>query len=231
MIEGAAERILLPHFIEHAHPKLAERYISLLEIGGSHAHRLRPLIEQLEIPTLVVTDLDAVNPANNRKGVQPTIGAGYESGNSVLKTWLPGKTKVDDLLAQPEVLEKTATGFGSVGVVYQRAQKVQCDDDAEPVSLVPSTFEDALVVTNLDLTKGLGGVTMTNALAKIANDAKTANTLGKELFDRLSKNPQKAAFALDLLDVQNIKQLAAPPYVEAGLEWLEKQLTSNGGLA
>lgn len=69
MIEGAAERILLPHFISNAHEGLAERYISLLEIGGSHAHRLRPLVELLDIPTLIISDLDAIDPTNKRKGV------------------------------------------------------------------------------------------------------------------------------------------------------------------
>ncbi|MEZ5865904.1 MAG: AAA family ATPase, partial [Geminicoccaceae bacterium] len=34
-------------------------YISWMEIGGSHAHRLRGLIEHLGLTTLIVTDLDA----------------------------------------------------------------------------------------------------------------------------------------------------------------------------
>ena len=118
--------------------------------------------------------------------------------------------------------KKSADGFGTIGVVYQRAQMVQCEDDPEPISLVPSTFEDAMVVTNLELTKGLSGVTMTNAFAKIAKGARTADALSKDLFDRLSKNPQKAAFALDLLGVEKIKELVAPPYVINGLTWLEK---------
>ena len=47
LVEGSAERILVPEFIVLHYPELHERYITLLEIGGSHAHRLRPLIEEL----------------------------------------------------------------------------------------------------------------------------------------------------------------------------------------
>src|SRR6185437_4786559 len=44
-IEGAAERILLPHFVEErdTFEYLRSCYISWLEIGGSHAHRFQKL--------------------------------------------------------------------------------------------------------------------------------------------------------------------------------------------
>jgi len=49
LIEGPAERILVPYFVR-SNPEfreLSESYITWLEIGGSHAHRLRDLIESL----------------------------------------------------------------------------------------------------------------------------------------------------------------------------------------
>lgn len=46
-IEGAAERMLIPHFIRENFPQLNQRYLTLLEVGGSHAHRFQPLIEHL----------------------------------------------------------------------------------------------------------------------------------------------------------------------------------------
>ncbi|AEV38432.1 hypothetical protein PSE_3928 [Pseudovibrio sp. FO-BEG1] len=227
MIEGAAERILLPHFISQAHKGLAERYISLLEIGGSHAHRLKPLVELLEIPTLIISDLDAVDPKNNRKSVLPSNGAAYETANSVLKSWLPKLTIVDDLLAADDVPELCVGGFGYTGVVYQRDQSVQCEDDTNTVNLIPSTFEDALVLANLDIVKKMSGVSMSNAFAKIASSSKTAEGLVEGLYQRLSQSPQKAAFALDLLSVENIDDLVAPPYIAKGLSWLEKRLNAG----
>ncbi|MCI2400875.1 AAA family ATPase [Aliiroseovarius subalbicans] len=227
MIEGAAERILLPHFISNSHKGLAERYISLLEIGGSHAHRLKPLVELLDIPTLIISDLDAIDPKNNRKSVLPAFGAAYETANSVLKSWLPKLTLVDDLLAEDDVPELAVGGFGHIGVVYQRSQTVQCEGDAKPVHLVPSTFEDALVLANLDIVRGMSGVSMSNAFAEITNSSKTAEGLVSDLYQRLSQSPQKAAFALDLLSIEKIEDLTAPPYIAKGLNWLEKRLTAG----
>ena len=65
LIEGPAERILVPNFVNY-HPefeKLSESYITWLEIGGSHAHKLRSLIEKIGLTTLVITDIDSCNAA------------------------------------------------------------------------------------------------------------------------------------------------------------------------
>jgi len=227
MIEGAAERILLPHFIALHHNALAERYITLLEIGGSHAHRLKPLIDLLEIPTLIVSDLDAIDPANNRKSVRPKFGANFETANNVLKSWLPKLTEVDELLAANDIPEIKVGGFGYIGVVYQKAQSVKCKDDATDQMLVPSTFEDALVLSNLELVGDMRGTAMTNTFAKLVTTSSAAEELLVGLFEKLSKNPQKAAFALDLLGIKDIDALTAPPYINDGLKWLEAHLSKD----
>ena len=67
LVEGPAERILIPHFIRQNFPHLTSCYISLLEIGGSHAHRLRPLIENLGLTSLIITDIDSFK----KEAVQP----------------------------------------------------------------------------------------------------------------------------------------------------------------
>jgi predicted ATP-dependent endonuclease of OLD family len=54
LVEGSAERMLVPHFICHHFKKLNGSYLSLLEICGSHAHRLKPLIEHLGLITLII---------------------------------------------------------------------------------------------------------------------------------------------------------------------------------
>lgn len=53
IVEGPVERMLLPYFIKH-HTNLNNCYISILEIGGSHAHTLHPLIESLGIICLII---------------------------------------------------------------------------------------------------------------------------------------------------------------------------------
>jgi len=76
LIEGPAERILVPNFVNY-HPefeKLSESYITWLEIGGSHAHKLRSLIEKIGLTTLIITDIDSCNAAG--ASASPIRGAG-----------------------------------------------------------------------------------------------------------------------------------------------------------
>lgn len=223
LVEGAAERILMPHFIRQQFPDLARRYISLLEIGGSHAHMLKPLIDLLSIPTLIITDLDAVDPANN-KAIQPKIGANQVTANMVLKTWAPRKTQLDDILKENLVTVTSGDGYGVVGVFYQREIEVAYPKDSQTMKLIPSTFEDALALANLSVVADLSGVTMTNAIAKIVKEGKDVGEIAKEMFERLRKRPEKAAFALDILASKKLDELVAPDYIAAGLTWLEKQL-------
>ena len=41
LVEGSAERMLLPNFIMRDYARVNQGYITMLEVGGSHAHRLR----------------------------------------------------------------------------------------------------------------------------------------------------------------------------------------------
>ena len=67
LVEGPAERMLVPHFIRNKFTDLDRSYTSFLEIGGSHAHRLKPLIETLGLLTLVITDLDSIEKDSTGK--------------------------------------------------------------------------------------------------------------------------------------------------------------------
>jgi len=55
LVEGPAERILVPHFVRtrSKYDFLKRCYVTWLEIGGSHAHRLSSLIEHLGLNTLI----------------------------------------------------------------------------------------------------------------------------------------------------------------------------------
>ncbi|WP_315819412.1 TOPRIM nucleotidyl transferase/hydrolase domain-containing protein [Paraflavitalea speifideaquila] len=63
--------MLVPYFIKHHYPDLAKCYIALLEIGGSHSHTLKPLLQDLGIITLIITDIDTIDPAKDRTSVLP----------------------------------------------------------------------------------------------------------------------------------------------------------------
>ncbi|MDR4471398.1 MAG: ATP-dependent endonuclease [Nitrospira sp.] len=66
--------MLVPNFIRAHYDELNQCYITLLEIGGSHAHRLKPLIDHLGLLTLIITDLDTLGAGGvhfNVRGCQP----------------------------------------------------------------------------------------------------------------------------------------------------------------
>lgn len=224
LLEGAAERILVPHFIRDQYPDLATRYISLLEVGGSHAHRLKSLIDVLSIPALVISDLDANNPNDSGKSVRPEQGQGYETSSSVLRSWVPKKNGVDELLNEAAVSSLVGVGFGIIGTVYQRPIEVAYPDASEKATVIPSTFEDALALSNLTEIANLKGGTMTNQFAKIVSEGENPNAIAKALYERLRDYPQKAVFALDILSSKQFENITPPDYLDAGLKWFAEQL-------
>src|SRR5699024_11053058 len=106
LVEGSSERLLIPYFIKENFSVLDSLYISILEIGGSHAHRLKPLIEELGLLTLIITDLDSANEnSNNRlEKAVPERGINQKTKNKTLKSWLPCKENIDELLDCDELL-------------------------------------------------------------------------------------------------------------------------------
>ena len=105
LIEGPAERILTPHFVrEHAEFKdLRECYITWLEIGGSHAHRLRGLIECLALPTLIRMQrvrrliVDALLVVQAAHAGQFSLGF---IGDTMQRIYNDGKEKIEDELPE-----------------------------------------------------------------------------------------------------------------------------------
>ncbi|HMW70345.1 MAG TPA: AAA family ATPase [Cellvibrionaceae bacterium] len=220
LVEGPVERMLVPHFIRNHYPELERSYISMLEIGGSHAHRLRPLIEALGIPTLVITDLDSIEKESTGKA-RPKKGQSLRTGNDTLKCWAPKKTTLDDVLsATPK--EKT-TAEGLVRVAYPCLTKIQYLSGKNEEA-IPYTFEDALVLENLTMFKA---ITDRKGLLKKMADAVTKATLDEaceEMFIALGKNAKKAEMALELLYTTEPNLLKPPAYIKEGLDWLNTML-------
>lgn len=72
---------------------------------------------------------------------------------------------------------------------------------------------------------------MTRGFAKFISTAPTPEGLAEALFDKLRKDPEKAASALDLLYIKDIKALRAPLYINTGLTWLAGRLKGGEGAA
>ena len=233
LIEGPAEKMLVPYFIKNGFEKLNRCYVSILEIGGSHAHRLEPLIETLGIFTLVVTDIDSVEKKeekNEETGkikttypkVLPERGRGYLTGNDTLKTWIPQIKKLDDLFEAKES-KKIKDGF--IRVAYQT--EIDLKFNGKDVKAIPYTFEDALVLSNLDYFGPLNDVKGLIKKMSSALKLSTINDACDKMYNALTENSKKAEMALELLFRSDPGELNTPSYIAEGLQWLEDELTKN----
>lgn len=224
IVEGPVERMLVPYFIKQ-HSNLSDCYISILEIGGSHAHRLKPLIETLGLITLIITDLDSIDKLeNSRSKVQPNKSKGYRTGNDTLTKWHPKEESLD-LLLELEEEKKEHTDF-PIKVAYQLPLKIS--NQGVDVVVYPYTFEDSLVMENRDIFRQISDSTgLMKKMYQAANKTNITES-AKEMYEAInSQNVKKAEFALELLFFKEPKDLKTPRYIKEGLDWLKKKLSSK----
>lgn len=242
LVEGTAERMLVPVFIERNHPELASRYLSFLDIGGSHAHRLRPLIERLRIPTVVITDIDPVEMKQNGKGKMTAVAvanrgqAGLTCANATLTKWHPAKTAIEDYRGMPSA-EQVWEGEGcKVRFAWQLPV-------ADADGCWPSSFEDAFILSNMDWFRSFSQQTdeagkklkpPTGALGSVVRSIENAST-SAELGDKLHDLMHGSKFSKGDFAATMFEYLAAgadvrcPVYIADALAWLQAELAPKAG--
>lgn len=223
LVEGSAERMLLPHFIRAKFPKLDQSYISLLEIGGAHAHRLKPLLDTLGLLSLVITDLDSIQDTGTAKA-RPECAKGYRTGNTTLKEWVPKKESLDELLDLSDDAKQTADGL--VRVAYQCPITLEYKESEGEGEAIPYTFEDSLALTNLALFRSYAAPVGLLKKLKAALEKDTLEDATNEMFANLEKG-SKAEMALELLYLSDPGQVEPPAYISDGLKWLEENLEAR----
>lgn len=210
MVEGTTERILVPKLcdladlklpIEH---KLARQYVTTMEVGGAYAHLFYPLIDFLELKTLVITDIDSVIgvAAKTKTGKDTTkykkclVVDGERTSNSAIRHWFdttsspnPPHIKPSDLLAKTDE-EKTS---GVRRLAYQIPEVKGTDVCAR-------SFEDALVLANPK-----------------RFELEEAESMASDAWE-MAKDMGKADTALQFAIRE--KDWVAPRYIREGLAWL-----------
>lgn len=89
LIEGTSERLLLPVMIGKVDTELTEentlesQYISVLEVGGAYSHIFFRLLDFLELPALIITDLDSIGAKNEAC----LVSEGEGTSNASIKSW------------------------------------------------------------------------------------------------------------------------------------------------
>lgn len=225
-VEGTAERMLVPFFIERDHKELSSRYLSFLEVGGSHAHRLKPLVERLGIPTVVITDIDPVSEAKSAKGKVIWVATAISdsakllSGNDTLTKWHPQLASFSDY-AQLDQDKKVWTCPKGSRTLFAWQVPVPAGGPW------PSSFEDSFILNNLDWFKSKSDEK--GSLGRAAREAEQHSdpkVLNEELHKMLRGSFNKGDFAATLFEHLSLgAQLTCPSYIADALAWLESELT------
>jgi hypothetical protein len=142
LIEGTAERILLPAIIRKTdgaaagQPQLGTQYLTVMEVGGAYAHRFFDLLSFLELRTLIITDIDAVKPNDGGRRVAVPVAEGLFTSNGCLKVSFGDDVSPEALLGKTAA-EKT---FSMWRIAFQipETQGGPCG----------RSFEDAFILAN-----------------------------------------------------------------------------------
>lgn len=141
LVEGLSERLLLPILVgkleeaEPNSPTLSSQYVTTIEVGGAYAHLFFKLLHFLELRSLIITDLDAVEKAG---GSACEVHKGTYSSNACLKAWFSD----DDPFTLAGLLAKGEADKIKEGnrIAYQCAEA-----EDGPCG---RTFEDAFILAN-----------------------------------------------------------------------------------
>ncbi|MDD1139655.1 AAA family ATPase [Pseudomonas sp. TNT2022 ID233] len=242
-VEGVAERMLVPLFIERDFKVLNGRYLSFLDIGGSHAHRLKPLVEKLRIPTVIITDVDPVeeregkptkngDPTTTLVAVANTGQAGLQCGNPTLRGWHPKLQLLEDFKS-PEEGHLVWTEVSECLVRFAWQLPV-----VEAGNQWPSTFEDSLVLKNIPWFKSLMSEKVDaegnkvkppkGALGSVARrvvEHEGFSDLLSSLHKLMHGSFDKGDFAASIFEMIAVDEpISCPKYIADALEWLQIQL-------
>lgn len=205
LIEGTAERLLIPNMIEKLACKdelrkddisLKSQYYALIEVGGAYAHKFIPLLRFLEIPTLIITDIDSVNEEKKSCFVKD----GKNTSNATINYWF------SDILKKGE--RYSFDDIKSSETENKTSDKIHIEYQVEENGLCGRSLEEAIKNSNRELF-GLKG------------------TVSEE---DLEYNPysdgSKTDFAMNLIFENTKQNYIVPKYIADGLIWLDSQ--ANG---
>lgn len=210
LVEGTVEKLLLPKMVEKSAPSLHTKYLSILEVGGAYAHRFEGLLNFLNIPHLVITDLDSVE----REGRHPACRGDHTealTSNASLKKYFNVNT-VNQLLTLTAA-NKTSEGKDRC-VAFQVG--IALKENGKTFLAIPRTIEEAFAYDNFAILRS-GEL---NVGISVPNDLGEAY---QAIFERVkSSDFKKTDFVLDVLASE--AAWVTPGYIAEGLQWLEKRL-------
>lgn len=229
LVEGSAEKLLLNRMIDISAKELNKKYLTILEVGGAYGMRFSGLLEFLEIPYLIITDIDSVDPVRNRANCVATL-AGAVSSNATLGYFF-GETGVAELSAKS--FDDCLQAEGMRFVAFQKPVAVNRQGNAH--TFHGRTLEEAFVYENIEHFHEDG--------LSIGIDLPDDPTeLQEAVWKRIKSDTfKKTEFAMDVLayelpeeedkeaNAERNRDWNVPNYIAEGLKWLETRLSQNQG--
>ncbi len=198
LVEGPTERLLLPIVIEKIdegqpdEQKLGSQYLSIMEVGGAYAQVFFNLLDFLQLPTLIITDLDTVDAADNRRKCK--VSEGSHSSNACINTWYAPDG--EDKPTKDQLLQK------GPGEKVSNARRLAFQIPHSEGDACGRSFEDAFMLANparFDITGGTPAEREEQAW-------------------KAAKDVDKTDFALKYAIEDT--DWTTPRYIEEGLRWL-----------
>ncbi len=205
MVEGATERLLMPKICQlvdvdlNQEAKLNKQYLTLIEIDGAHGKLFSPLLDFLELKTLVITDLDVLKlreatEDKPSRWVKCSYSNGTQTGNSTIKDWF--NIPKGDQLSLESLKNKT----GAEKISGYRRIAYQIHEVGS--SFCARSFEDALILANAT-----------------HFDLENQDDLGDKAWERAQNMPKIETALQFAIDTQD---WTVPLYIKEGLIWLSE---------
>lgn len=210
IVEGAAERLLIPDMIRKLHADgkfndvripLSSQYYTVMEVGGAYAFRFFEFIDFLEVPTLIITDADYVKGTHGKQ-CEYTDSPDTTS-NATIRRWYKEAYDIKEKTQKVLLNEiDQLAGDSNKKTISKRHLEFQLEENGYK----PRSLEDSIINAN----RGLFG--LTDKAAPVYDE---------------SKYGKKTEFALKLLIERQYGDYKIPSYIERGLMWLNSQAASE----
>jgi len=211
LVEGTTERILLPLMINKAAKSLNNEYVSIIEVGGAYTAKFKELVKFINAKTLLITDIDSVDPSDSRKTC-PTDTANAVTSNSTLLNWLPKKKLISDIIACTDK-EKFDTDL--IRVAYQ----IKEDDS----TYVARSLEEAILNRNKTFFNSKYIVEEGDKSVQDSFTLLKGKDVNSKPYDLAPASGEKTDFTFDLMtfnETETKLEWKVPKYIEEGLVWL-----------
>ncbi|MEV9615371.1 AAA family ATPase [Aliarcobacter butzleri] len=214
-VEGITEEVLLKYYLS-IDEQLNKKYITIFNIDGAHGLVYHNLIKLLNVPTLVITDLDIKRTEEEKKSF-------VQIDN------LQTRTTTNNTIAKynftDDIASLTTSHFinNNLYITFQ-GDKIE--------NFYATSLEEAFILTNYDkdILNSTLYKTKRNTYLEIVGNPKNKNNLVQKSYELQNKLlDSKSKFAHELLYQLSINEDEAqlpklPNYIEDAIKWLKTEL-------